>query len=165
MSGRSAPAIPVLRTGSGLGIPVLRTGRGIAWGTGLALLAGLLGACSASRSTLLVEVRDAATGEPAAGASVVADVPSRNHPFSVASLLGQTGELATRSAADGRGRARVEYLAGRPVRLGVLEPGWDTGFVLLDPDAPGFAAEGDGWISGQTPPIDGARRPEFRVVR
>lgn len=123
----------------------------------------LLGACSASRSELLVEVRDAATGEPAAGVGVVADVPSRNHPFSVASLLGGTTDIATQAMADAKGRARLEYVDGRPVRLGVLQPGWDPGLVLVDPDATGFDAEA--WRSAGVPPIGGARRPEFRVVR
>lgn len=145
-----------------LGTPALRTGRiGAGVALGAALL--LLGACSASRSALLVEVRDASTGEPAAGVSIVADVPSRNHPFSVASLLGGTKDIATQAIADAAGRARLEYVAGRPVRLGVLEPGWDPGLVLVDPDATGFDAEA--WQSAGVPPIDGARRSEFRVVR
>jgi hypothetical protein len=121
----------------------------------------LLAACAPAPRPLLVEVRDAHTKRPAAGVSVVAQTPSRDHPFSIASLLGQTGPHDARAQTDARGVARLEFMPGRPVRLGVLAPGWDAGFVLFDPDAPGFDASA--WHAPGTPPIPGRAGPEFRA--
>lgn len=87
------------------------------------LATAALPGCSPTRSTLTVEVRDAATGEPAPGVTVLADVPSRNHPFSVASLLGQTGPVSSRGTTDAKGVATVDRIEDRPFRLTIVPEG------------------------------------------
>lgn len=110
--------------------------------------------------TLIVEVREAKSHQPASDVTVVADVPARDHPLSVASLLGQTGPLSSRASTDVRGVAMVRFVPGRPLRLGVLAPGWTTGLVIVEPDAPGF--DPSAWLIGE-PPREGLRTPEYRI--
>lgn len=120
-----------------------------------------LAACGASTAPLTVEVRDAATHKPASGVTVVADVPSKFHPFSIASMLGQTGPDASHAKTGADGRATVQYIPGRPVRLGVLAPGWDEGFLLIDPEAIDFVP--NAWHSAQDLPKVQPHQPEYRV--
>lgn len=122
-----------------------------------------LAACGASTAPLTVEVRDAATHEPAQGITVVADVPSKFHPFSVGSMLGQTGPDASHAKTDAGGRATVQYIPGRPVRLGVLAPGWDEGFLLIDPEAIDF--DPDAWHAAPDLPKIQPRQPEYRIEK
>lgn len=86
------------------------------------MLAGVLlaGCAGPDRSSLRVAVSDAATGAPVADAKVVADTPSRNHPFSISTMLGLTGPESSVAYTDERGVAVVEHAVGRPVRIGVL---------------------------------------------
>lgn len=79
-----------------------------------------------------MDVREAAGGAPVAGAFVAADVPSRNHPFSVASLLGQTASVSTRATTDDAGRATLEHVDDRPFRLTVIPPGGAPESALWD---------------------------------
>jgi hypothetical protein len=97
-----------------------------------------LSCCGPSTAPLGVEIRDAATRAPVAGATVIADVPSRNHPLSVATLLGQTGPKSSRAVTDADGRAGVAYVPDRPVRLTVVPAGGVPESLLWD-------APGDAW--------------------
>ncbi len=127
-----------------------------AGGVWTVLLASVLLAqgCGPGVRSLSVEVRDAATKEPAAGVTVIADVPNRNHPFSIASLLGQTGEVSTRAVTDQRGRAELSAIQGRPVRISVLAPGWSVGCVECDEDG--------AWTDSPEPAAVGVRRVSVR---
>lgn len=86
--------------------------------------AGLGGCAGPDIAALSVLVTDQASGEPIPGAKVVADTPSRDHPLSFETLLGRTGPMLETAFTDDRGRAVVEYASGRPVRIGVLAPGF-----------------------------------------
>ena len=91
----------------------------------MALTTALLTGCAGPDSSALsVLVSDASTGEPLAGAKVVADTPSHDHPFSISSMLGQTGPRQSVGYTDDRGLAIVEYATGRAVRVGVLARGY-----------------------------------------
>lgn len=118
---------------------------------------GLLSGCAASTVDVGVSVRDAVTHEPATGVRVVALVPSNNHPFSIASLLGNTKELQSDGVTDAQGRAVVQRVPGRPLRLSVLSPGWLPGCVDVDPSG--------AWTSAPdlTSTSTSQRQPEFRV--
>lgn len=58
------------------------------------------------------------------GAKVQAETAARNHPLSVSSLLGQTGPVTSTGFTDDDGRATLEYLSGRPVRVAALARGY-----------------------------------------
>jgi hypothetical protein len=107
---------------------------------------------------LRVEVRDAATKQPAAGVNVFADVPSNDHPFSIATLLGQTGPLNWRAMTDELGVAKLRYAQGRPVRVGVLSAGWAVGVVMLER----VDDSGGAWVVPADEQAAGTRVPEFR---
>lgn len=128
---------------------------------GICGVSAMLAGCGPTIAPLTIEVRDAATHEPAANITVVADVPSRYHPFSVATILGETSALAFKATTDAQGRAVVQYVPGRPVRLGVLQPGWDLGFVLIDPEAVDFVPTA--WHSSRELPKAADHQPEYRV--
>ncbi len=97
------------------------------------IAAALLVGCAASdNSSLSVEVSDAATGAPVANAKVVADTPSHDHPFSIATMLGLTGPEFSTAFTDDHGRAVVEYATGRPVRIGVLARGYPLLIRIID---------------------------------
>lgn len=130
---------------------------------GICAVCSALAACGPSMSPLTVEVRDAVTHEPAANITVVADVPSRYHPFSIATMLGETGPQAFKAQTDAQGRVVVQYVPGRPVRLGVLQPGWDLGFVLIDPEAVDFVPTA--WHFSPELPKVSAHQPEYRVEK
>ena len=135
-----------------------QTLRSVGWRVRVGLIAWCVcavGGCGPSVQGLRVEVRDAATKEPAAGVTVFADVPSRDHPFSIATLLKQTGPLSWRAKTDEHGVAELKYAEGRPVRVGVLSAGWAVGAVMVD------RPEGAWEISPDEQP-EGARIPEMR---
>lgn len=127
-------------------------------GVFVALLA-CTGGCGSSASPLALQVRDRATGEPARRVLVIADVPNRNHPFSVASLLGQTRELSTRERTDDAGRVVLSFVPGRVVRLSVLEQGWGGGTVLIDPQT----IEPGAWFAQEDPVAGDKLQPEFAI--
>lgn len=89
--------------------------------TGLALAGGC---ASEPRAVLHVQVSDAGSGAPIVGAKVQAETAARNHPLSVSSLLGQTGPVTSTGFTDDDGRATLEYLSGRPVRVAALARGY-----------------------------------------
>lgn len=129
------------------------------------VFAGIAGAlmgvtgCGPDIRSFRVEVRDAITHEPARNVTVFADVPSQDHPFSVASLLGRTGPIDSRAMTNDYGLAELQRIDGRPVRLGVLSAGWAVGEVFINPDAPGFNAQA--WIRTDDFSISTSRTPEF----
>lgn len=108
----------------------VRTGVGHAIVVGGAVVA--CGCAHERTSYLMLTVTDAQTHKPLSGVKVQADTCSRNHPFSVASMLGQTGPVSSVAYSDDAGRARVEYLDGRPVRIGVLMHGYPISVSLLE---------------------------------
>lgn len=118
--------------------------------------------CGPSTGPLTVQVRDAATLEPAAGVNVVGQTPSRDHPFSIATMLGQTGPNSSSAVTDAQGRATITYIPGRPVRLGLLGEGWDPSIVLIDPSDPAFDAAA--WQSCGAPVRRPVRLGEFKVI-
>jgi hypothetical protein len=92
---------------------------------GAGLLALLLSGCASEpKAVLLVQVSDAGSGAPIAGAKVQAETAARNHPLSVSSLLGQTGPMTSTGFTDANGQATLEYLSGRPVRIAALSRGY-----------------------------------------
>ena len=117
-----------------------------------ALVAAILGGCAKPDvSALSVAVSDAITGAPIAGAKVVADTPSHNHPLSIESMLGQTAPVQSIAYTDERGVAVLEYATGRSVRVGVMARGypllvenvdqpWLGDFDLLGDEDPGRSA-------------------------
>lgn len=134
------------------------------FGVWMTVLAGavLAGGCGPTVKPMRVEVRDAATKEPAAGVTVFADVPSKDHPFSIATLLKQTGPLSWRAKTGERGVAELNYAEGRPVRVGVLSAGWAVGVVMVEPESIEFVP-GDWIISDDNAGAE--RRPEFRLLK
>jgi hypothetical protein len=99
----------------------------------LAAIALGLPACSSpSMQPLMVTVTDAATHSPVHAAEVIADVPSKDHPFSVNSIFGLTGPLSNSAFTDERGIATVNYATGRPVRITVLAPLYSPVIQLLE---------------------------------
>lgn len=107
------------------------------WGAGtraagLGVLTLVLGACSSGPGTgrLVVSVREGSE-RPVADALVVCDSLARDHPFSIATILGSTG-AQTRTARTGvDGTARLEFVRERSVRLTVVAPGRGPGVLFL----------------------------------
>lgn len=95
-----------------------------------------------------VRIRDAATAAPIAGAAVSAEMASRDHPFSAASIMGQTGPDASRASTDERGEALVTVLDDREYRIVVWAPGRAP--VAFGPAA--LRAAAGGWIDPELPP-------------
>lgn len=126
------------------------------------LATSLLASCAPTTTPLDVEVRDRVSHQPAAGVRVFADVPSRDHAFSIASILGTTGPVFLRGVTDEHGRARLAYIAGRPVRLGVLEAGWCPGTILIEPDSALF--DSARWYPSEDTASAGERLAEYRVM-
>ena len=112
----------------------MRSGRRVWLASPLAVMAG----CA---SPLGVQVRDGRTHEPIGGATVVAAVPSRDHPQSVATLLGRTAPRTTRSTTDAQGRAILSYIEDRPLRLIVMAQGLVPADRMFEAD--------DGWFGGE----------------
>lgn len=98
-------------------------------------LAGLSGCASDKPATLAVRIRDHATQLAAPNTLVIAETPSRNHPFSIASLLGQTKDESSRATTDTEGKAQVTCLINRPLRITLIAEGRDAGFIFIDPHA------------------------------
>ncbi len=105
----------------------------IAVAAALASAAAVLGGCNAEtgwfrtpggpRTAVVVSVRDAATHEPVRGAHCAAETLSRNHPFSVASIMWQTMDSESTGQTDGSGSVRLVVLADRQYRLQVWPRG------------------------------------------
>jgi len=75
-------------------------------------------------SPLSITVLDGESNQPIVGARVVADTPSFKHPLSItAAIFKQDGPQSSAAFTGDDGRATVEYLAGHPVRIGVLARG------------------------------------------
>jgi len=97
------------------------------------IAAALLGGCSSESGMfrtpggpamdLHVWVRDASSHRPIEGATVVADTIARDHPFSAATVLSQTGPESSRARTDAQGAAFVEVLDDREYRIVVWAAG------------------------------------------
>ncbi|MCC6322824.1 MAG: hypothetical protein IT438_15480 [Phycisphaerales bacterium] len=100
----------------------------------LCVLAAALVGCSAdtTSASLRVLVADASSQAPIAGAEVIAETPSRDHPFSIQTLFGETGPVRTSASTDSAGVALVEFIPGRPVRIGVIAPGYAIVMQLVE---------------------------------
>lgn len=70
----------------------------------------------------MVEVRRSDTHEPVVGALMIAQSSAKDHPLSVDSILGKTGPLESRGMTGADGRATVEIVEDRYVRIGVVAP-------------------------------------------
>jgi hypothetical protein len=125
------------------------------------LMAG--GCASWTEVPLEVYLRDAKDGKPVSGATVMAEVPSRDHPFSIATMLGQTQPVTSRATTDSKGVARVKAIAERPVRLGFIGAGHAPGFVLLDPVPSGAAGAAAVWMPVTTDGSGGDALPGLEV--
>lgn len=107
---------------------------------------------------LTVEVRDFETREPVVGARVMAEVPSQDHPKSVATFLKLTGPVSSEGVTDNQGRANVQYVIGRPVRFFVWAPGQGPCSVLVE------SGLDDGVIDWtRVPELDEGRALELRA--
>lgn len=147
-----------------------------AWAKGAARLAVLAlallalavlcsGCASEPMSTLLVHVRSGPDGQPLQGAMVLAETPSRDHPFSVESLLGQTGPRSDSALTDSQGAAAVHCPRERPVRIGIITPAGVASFTLLDPH-PGLTGIASDWTAADgaaSVPANNPEAVEFRV--
>ncbi len=117
----------------------------------LTLLAQL-GACASEETcSLRVQVRRGPDHQPVHVAVVFAETPSRDHPFSVASLLGHTGPQSSTEVLDERGVAIITCPRERPLRLGVMTHDWGPGFVFLNPH-PGLSGQPLEWTQLQLEP-------------
>lgn len=130
---------------------------GIGLALGLAALTAAPG-CAPAKIPLHIELRDAASASPVIGCRVFAETPSKDHPFSIASILGQTGPAASNATTDARGAAILTGLTGRAVRLVVWPTGEGPRCLLLD-DAQ--AAEGTSWCDVAGTP--GSAEPLFQL--
>lgn len=123
------------------------------------LVAMMLGACGVDTSAIVVRVRDARTHEPAANVLVFADVPNKNHPLSVATLLGKTKSVSATGRTDANGRVELVYAPGRVVRLSVMDPHWIGGAVLIDPET----VELGKWFAIDQPMPSDRGTPEYAI--
>lgn len=108
------------------------------------LVAPLASCASEETCALRVQVRRGAEHQPVYPAVIFAETPSRDHPFSIASLLGQTGAKSTTELPDESGEAVITIPRDRPLRLGVMTHDWGPGFVFLDPH-PGLSGQTLDW--------------------
>lgn len=122
---------------------------GVAWLVVLGLLAPLAACASEEMCSLRVQFRRGGVvgGEhqPVYPGVIFAETPSRDHPFSIATLLGQTGPKSTNVLPDERGEAVITIPRDRPLRLGVMTHDWGPGFVFLDPH-PGLSGQARDWM-------------------
>lgn len=113
---------------------------------GLVLALVWMTGCSSDPSAQLrVRVLEGKTLEPVVGARVIAETPSQDHPFSVRTILGETGPIRSTAETNRAGEALVLYHPGRPVRIGAILPGYPVtmqlceepwkGMTVLTPDA------------------------------
>lgn len=132
-----------------------------AWSSGaIGLVIALLlagGCASEPRAQLRVDVSDAASGAPIVGAKVQAETLARNHPLAVSSLLGQTGPVTSTGFTDEAGRATLEYVVGRPVRVAALARGY--AIVTLTVEEPWL---GPASAESETGPMGGRMRVRVR---
>jgi hypothetical protein len=84
---------------------------------------GLLRTAGGPKTAIRVSVRDAATHEPVREAHCAAETLSRNHPFSLASIMWQTMDSASVGTTDHAGTTRLVVLADRHFRLRVWPRG------------------------------------------
>jgi hypothetical protein len=137
----------------------------------LLLLASLvlLAACSAESGILRtpggpetqvrIFVRDRATQSPVADAAVALETASRDHAFSAASILGQTGPESAQGRTDAEGAITLSTLHGREFRVVVWAAGRAP--VIFTPAAIN-ASEG-AWIDPELPPQQADPGVEVRV--
>lgn len=106
--------------------------------TAALLACGGLWGCSGSGPTtsLRIQVQDAASGQPLAGVVVIGETCSRDHPFSVASLVGQTGPRDARAWTGADGRASLTVPTDWPVRVTAVAPGYTLGQRWLEVPLP-----------------------------
>ncbi len=84
---------------------------------------GMFRSAGGPKQTLLVFVRDRDTMRPIQGAAVAVETASRDHPFSAASILGQTGPDDSRATTNEHGEVRLTWLEGREFRVVIWTPG------------------------------------------
>ncbi len=96
---------------------------------------------------LHVWVRDASTHQPIEGAVVVADTIARDHPFSAATILSQTGPESSRARTDAQGAAVVNMLDDREYRLVI----WASGHPPLVFGPLSLRQRGGEWIDPELP--------------
>lgn len=99
----------------------------------LAIAAAALSGCTAEsglfrtaggpETPIVLSVRDAATHRPVPGARCAAETFSRNHPFSIASIMWQTMDSASVGTTDGAGSTRLVVPADRHFRLQIWPRG------------------------------------------
>ncbi len=115
--------------------------------TGCTAESGILRSPGGPETALRLSVRDRDTLKPIAGAAIAAETASRHHPFSAASILGQTDAQSSRARTDDHGRATVQTLEGREFRIVVWAPGRPP---TVFSTAMLHAANGD-WIDPEIP--------------
>ncbi|MFN7021556.1 MAG: hypothetical protein ACK4WH_09550 [Phycisphaerales bacterium] len=100
---------------------------------GLVLALVMVTACSSDPSAQLrVRVLDGQTLDAVVGAVVIAETPSQDHPFSVRTLLGETGPIRSTAETNQAGEALVLFCPGRPVRIGAVMPGYPVTMQLCE---------------------------------
>ena len=84
---------------------------------------GLFRTAGGPETAIIVSVRNAETHEPVRDAQCAAETLSRNHPFSIASIMWQTMDSASTGTTDETGTARLTVLADRHYRLRIWPRG------------------------------------------
>ncbi len=102
----------------------------------------LLGGCVGPDSErAVIELRTVETRSPIVGALIIAHSTSRYHPLSVAAQLGWLGPLESRATTDANGRAEVEWIRGRTLRVGVLASDSGASMAFANFDRSGVLTE------------------------
>lgn len=120
---------------------------------------GILRTPGGPETQVRIFVRDRATQSPVANAAVALETASRDHAFSAASMLGQTGPESAQGRTDADGAITLTTLHGREFRVVVWAPGRAP--VVFSPAAIN-AAEG-AWINPELPPRPTDPGVELRV--
>lgn len=110
---------------------------------------GLFRTAGGPETAIIVSVRDWATKRPIADALVAAETQSRNHPFSVASIMWKTMDSASTGRTDDAGSVRLKVLADRHYRLRIWPRGGAP--VVFFHAEPSPLPMGE-WMSAELPP-------------
>jgi hypothetical protein len=116
--------------------------------TGCTAESGIFRSPGGSPVHVRVLVRDHATHRPIEGAAVAAETTSRDHAFSAASILGQTGPSSSAGTTDHTGLVTVTVLDEREFRIVV----WATGRAPVVFGPAQLRLKTREWITPEVPP-------------
>lgn len=138
---------------------LLILGTWIALISGCTAESGILRAPGGPAVAMRVFVRDSASLVPIEGAAISAESTSRDHPFSAASVLKQTGPESSRATTDAHGSAMVSVLAEREYRIVVWAPGRAP--VVFGPSQ--LMAGPGVWMDADLPPGGAVEDLQLRI--